>query len=231
MTWLQTFDRYIIASSPGFPYRGHAPRAVLWHTTEGWRAEDAFKVYRDLGEACPHITAEYAGAPPSSTARAVTRRRFQHVPLDLASYALQHGDATHHCAVETNASGIIQIERVGFAADVLSDAELQWFGEQVLAPILETVVLPWARLGVYQGPRMSEAEWDSWQGGQARHRDAPCQPAGHTDPGDLNLDAILEYALRALDKKETSAMPDYIIRNGHDAGQPWLAVYPDSALR
>ncbi len=159
------------------------PRGVCWHRTEGGDIAGAVSVYQKK-LACPHFTVDFT-----------TREKVQHVPLTSSSYALQHGDETHICHVETNKSGLIQIEVVGFSADswTVSKEQLRWLGEDVLWPILdECPTIP--RDAVYEGPRMNEQQWDAWTGGQCGHRDVCCQPDGHTDPGDLDLKAILGYA-------------------------------------
>lgn len=193
--WLDGFEQVTFPQSLGFPHRWPAIRGVCWHTTQGWRAEHAFNVYRDAAKgACPHVTVGYSEAFDGTTNRVDSKRRFQHVDTVLASYAVEHGDENGHaCKVETNASGIVQIERVGFAADDVTTDELRWLGEQVLAPILAAhpEIPPW----VYVGSRMTEDEWAIWAGGQCRHRDVCCQPQKHSDPGDLDLDVILHYAL------------------------------------
>jgi len=190
--WLDEFQQVVFAHSLGFPYRWPTVRGVLWHTTEGWSAENAFSVFSSF-PSCPHITAEWE----RGTDREITQRRFQHVPTDSAAYAVQHGDADHVCAVETNGSGIVQIELVGFAAEAGAwpVERLKWLGEKVLAPILAAhpTIPPW----VYPlaSPRMTETEWAAWPGGQCRHSDVCCQPQMHSDPGGLDLDLILHYAL------------------------------------
>lgn len=190
--WLDEFQQVVFAHSLGQPYRWPTVRGVLWHTTEGWSAEGAFSRYSQF-PCCPHITAEWE----FGIERVSTQRRFQHIPTDSMAYAVQHGDANHVCHVETNASGIVQIEVVGFAAETGSYPleRLRWLGEKVLAPILAAhpTIPPW----VYpaSAPRMTEDEWAAWPGGQCRHADVCCQPESHTDPGDLDLDVILHYAL------------------------------------
>lgn len=212
--WLDEFQQVVFAHSLGFPYRWPTVRGVLWHTTEGWSAENAFSVFASF-PSCPHITAEWE----RGTDRVVTQRRFQHVPTEVAAYAVQHGDADHPCVVETNASGIVQIELVGFAAESGSwpIERLKWIGEKILAPILAAhpSIPPW----VYplDAPRMTETEWAAWPGGQCRHSDVCCQPQQHGDPGGLDLDLVLHYALAFLDPKEVQMVlitPENDVANG-----------------
>lgn len=229
--WLDGFQQVVFAQSLGSGHRAPVTR-VVWHSTEGWCAEHAFNVYAAAAKgACPNITTEYAGTGGHGTTRTVTQRNFQHVGLDSASYALQRGNPTHVCRVETNGAGVIQIERVGFADDTVTVEELRWLGETVLAPIL--AACPLIPPSVYKGPRMTEQEWVEWPGGQCGHKDVCCQPDGHTDPGDLDLDVILHYALELNDSltPKDHTMPDYLLRNGHDHNDPWLAVYSNGALR
>lgn len=196
--WLDGFEAVTFPQSPGFAHRAPITR-VVWHCTVGWCAEHAFNVYGDAPGVgvCPHITAEYAGTGGSGTVRSVTKRNFQHVPLDLASYALEHGNKDHECHVETNGAGVIQIERVGFPDDNVIVDEHRWLGEAILAPILRAC--PQVPPIVFQGgARMTEDEWSAFSG-QCGHRNVCCQPQGHSDPPELDLDLILEYALRAND--------------------------------
>jgi hypothetical protein len=191
--WLDGFQQIVFAQSLGFAHRAPVTR-VVWHGTAGWCAEHAFDVYANAEKgACPNVTAEYAGTGGHGTIRNITQRPFQHVPLDLASYALQRGDKDHVCRVETNGAGVIQIERVGFPDDDVTVEEHRWLGETVLAPILATC--PLIPPSVYKGPRMTEAEWTAWPGGQCGHKDVCCQPDGHRDPPELDLDLILHFAL------------------------------------
>lgn len=153
------------------------PRAVCWHTTQGTTVDGAVSVYKAI-MACPHFTVD-----PES------REKFQHVPLDRSCYALRNLPG----GCETNTTGVIQVEIVGYAADswAWSQERLQWLGEEVLWPILQACPsIP--RGPIYSGPRMTCPQWDVWSGGMCGHRDVPEQD--HTDPGDLNLAQILAYA-------------------------------------
>lgn len=231
--WLDGFEAVTFPQSLGGDFT-QSVRGVVWHCTVGWCAQHAFNVYAAAPKgACPHITAEYAGTNGGAdTTLFVRKRRVQHVPLNRSSYALERGNADHICNVQTNRSGVIQIERVGFPTDNVSIDEHRWLGEEVLAPILRAC--PSIPPSVVQGMgRMNETEWANWAGGQARHANVCCQPQGHTDPPELDLDLILHFALELNDRlnEETDEMPDYIIRNGRDDTLPWLAVYPDGKLR
>jgi hypothetical protein len=176
VTFLANFEALTFNHSLGGTF-DRDPRAVCWHTTQGTTVDGAVSVYKSI-QACPHLTVD-----PE------TRELFQHVPLDRSSYALRN--LAGGC--ETNTTGIIQIEIVGYAADTWSwsPERLKWLGEEVLAPIFEACPsIP--RGPVYSGPRMTCAEWDVWSGGQCGHRDVP--ENDHWDPGDLDLSQIVAYA-------------------------------------
>ncbi len=180
--WLPGFEQVTFNHSLGGNFDRPA-RAVCWHTTEGSTAQGAFSVYATK-LACPHFTVD-----------PITHARYQHVPLEASSYSLERGDRQHICTVQTNRSGIIQIETVGFAQEAWDwpQDRLEWLGTEVLAPILDACpTIP--RNAVYSGQRMDEPQWDAWSGGQCGHRDVCCQPSGHWDPGELDLTQILAYA-------------------------------------
>lgn len=218
--WLDGFEQVTYPHSLGLT-QAEPVKGVVWHCTVGWCAEHAFGVYGSF-PSCPNITAEYAGTGGSGTTRYVVKRAFQHVPLDLAGYALQHGNQAHPCMVETNRAGVVQIERVGFPSDNVTTDEHRWLGEAILAPILRAC--PGIPPYVYQGlARMNETEWSAWPGGQARHANVCCQPDGHSDPPELDLDLILHFALQLND----SLLPkddDMVILVAADAaGNPSVA--------
>lgn len=176
MIWLPGFHQLVFNHSLGGSF-DRPPRAVEFHTTEGATPEGAFSVYAAF-PSCPHFTVD-----PD------THARYQHVPLDSASYAMRNLPG----GCQTNSTGIVQIEIVGYAAESWSwsQARLQWLGEQVLAPIL--AACPTIPVGpIYSGPKMTGAQWDFWTGGLCGHRDVP--ENDHTDPGDLDLAKILAYA-------------------------------------
>lgn len=191
--WLEDFEQVVFVQSLGGAHMQEVDK-VVWHCTAGWCAEHAFNVYYGAPSgACPNITAEYIGTNGSDTIRNITRRKFQHVPLSSSSYALQRGDRNHVCNVQTNRAGVIQIERVGFPDDNVSNDEHKWLGEAVLAPILRNC--PKIPPIVYQGgARMTEAEWSRFAG-SCGHRHVCCQPDNHGDPPELDLDLIHHYAL------------------------------------
>lgn len=213
--WLPGFDYVLFSETLGFPYIRDV-RGVMFHLTQGYKVEHAYNVYRTF-PSCPHITCDR---------RETSRSKAQHVPLSWASYALRNLPG----GCELGSTGIIQIEVVGLSEEAHDwpHEELQWLGEEVLAPIL--LAYPEIPLSVFHGDRMTCDEWNAWPGGLCGHRHAP--ENDHWDPGELNLDAILEYALRANDPDpKDEEMPDYILRNGQDLTDPWLAVYPTGTLR
>jgi len=198
VTWLDGFQRVVFDHSKGEVFAQEV-RAVCFHTTEGSTAQGAFSVYASQ-IACPHMTVQYNN-----------NTRYQHVPLTASAYALQRGDRNHRCAVQTNKSGIIQVELVGFAAETpyWTEEQLQWVGTQVLAPILDAH--PQIPYVVYDGPRMNEAQWSAWEGGLCGHADVCCQPAGHWDPGDLDLNKILDYAIGVDDMPSAEEIAEAIM--------------------
>lgn len=200
--WLDGFEIVTFPQSPGGDFTEPITK-VGWHCTVGWCAQHAFNVYANapgLG-VCPHITAEYAGTDGGrDLTRHIRKRGIQHVPLNKASYAFERGNAQHPCHIQTNRAGVIQIERVGFPTDEVTDDEHRWLGEEILAPIL--AACPLIPSSVFQGlARMTEDEFVAWPGGQFRHANCPCQPQGHYDPPELDLDLILHFALEKLTPK------------------------------
>lgn len=172
---LHGFRQVVFSHSLGGTYN-RPVRGVVWHTTEGTTVQGAISVYRSI-HACPHLTVN-----PE------TNELLQHVPLEKSAYALRNLPG----GCETNTTGVIQIEVVGYAADTWawSTGRLQWLGEQVLAPILDAY--PDIPHTVYRGPRMSCDEWNGWGGGLAGHAHVP--ENDHWDPGDLDLAQILNFA-------------------------------------
>jgi hypothetical protein len=188
---LTGFQVVVFNHSLGFSY-DRPVRAVCFHTTEGTTVQGAISVYRSI-QACPHLTVD-----PDS------HELFQHVSLDSAAYALRNLKG----GCETNSTGIIQIEIVGYAAETWSWSQerLRWLGEEVLAPIL--AAYPAIPRSIYSGWRMDCDTWETWPGGLCGHRDVPEQD--HTDPGDLSLATILDYALRKNSLLENDVTPEQL---------------------
>lgn len=172
---LAGFQQLAFNHSLGFPY-DEPVRAIVFHTTEGTTVQGAVSVYKTI-QACPHLTVD-----PE------TFERFQHVPLSSSAYALRNLKG----GCETNSTGVIQIEIVGYAGETWSwsSERLQWLGEQVVKPILDEY--PDIPRTVYRGPRMSCDEWLLWPGGLCGHAHVP--ENDHWDPGDLDLETILNFA-------------------------------------
>lgn len=221
MEWLPGFQQVVFAHSLGLTQTQPVTR-VVWHCTVGWCAEHAINVYASF-PACPHITAEYAGTGGHGTTRTILKRGFQHVPLNMASYSLERGNDNQPCHVQTNRAGVIQIERVGFPTDDVTVDEHRWLGETILAPILRAC--PAIPPFVFQGMgRMNETEWSQWAGGQARHANVCCQPQGHSDPPELDLDLILHFALEHNDSLLPKDDDDMVILTLNDGtGNPSVA--------
>jgi hypothetical protein len=173
---LAGFQQLVFQHSLGGTY-DRPVRGICFHTTEGTTVAGAVSVYKRI-QACPHLTVD-----PE------TLELFQHVPLDSSCYALRNLQG----GCQTNTTGIIQIEIVGYAAESWSWSKqrLQWLGEEVLRPIL--AAYPDIPRSIYNGWRMTCDEWDAWPGGICGHRDVP--ENDHWDPGDLQLAQILDYAI------------------------------------
>lgn len=180
MTWLDGFQKVTYAHTPGLAYT-RPVRGIVFHTTEGGTEFGAFGVYSRI-QAAPHFTVN-----PE------TRTRYQHIDTDLGAYALRNLAG----GVETNTSGVVQIELVGFAKDTefWSTERLRWIGEEVVAPIMRAH--PTIPNAVYLGnSRMTFTQWNEWSGGLCGHKDVP--ENDHTDPGGLNLQTILSFARGVL---------------------------------
>lgn len=205
--WLDGFEDVTYEHSPGGTH-AQPIRGIGVHTTEGATINGAFVTYAGNPHICPNATAD-----------PVTLEKAQHIDTDRSSYALQHGDTSHLCTVETNRSGIVQVEIVAFAyaahaeqlaeqypryaelyrshiAGRFSDETLRWIGEAVIAPIL--AAHPTIPHAVYSGPRMTETEWAAWPGGVCGHMHVPCQPDMHSDPGELDIGKILDFAVTSI---------------------------------
>lgn len=180
MVWLDGFQKVTYAHTPGLAYT-RPVRGVVFHTTEGGTEFGAFGVYSRI-QAAPHFTVN-----PE------TKTRCQHIDTDLGAYALRNLAG----GVETNTSGVVQVELVGFAKDTefWSTERLRWIGEEVVAPIMRAH--PTIPNAVYLGNgRMTFTQWNEWSGGLCGHKDVP--ENDHADPGGLNLQTILSFARGVL---------------------------------
>lgn len=192
MTWLPGYQRILI---PGALGKTHLQRVtkLLWHTTEGSTVEGAVAEYTRR-RVPPHLTVDPARG-----------RLTQHVPLNMASYALHSVDQT----------GVIQVEIVGFARTTRnwSDGWLRWLGENVAAPVFaacpgidrhvslvthDELTNTSPPLASPNSPiRLSRQRWDRFAG-QLGHQHAPA-PNNHWDPGALNLVKIAAYARAVIE--------------------------------
>lgn len=185
--WIATAQR-VLGNSAG-TMNGDGSRKILLHSTEGGTAEGAIAAYRQHNS-WPHLTVD------------IPRRRIiQHVPLDEASRSLRNAAG----GVETNRDGtyLVQIELVGFAErphTIATDAGLEWFGREVIAPIHNRTGVPivstvkWLAYPQSYGPskvRLTTAAWDAYSG-VLGHQHAP--ENSHGDPGAIDIDRILAAA-------------------------------------
>lgn len=184
MTWLPGFERMPLPGVPGVPYDEPDDPKAIAHTTEGTSIEGAVRAY--------------AAYPPHVIVDPWKRRKVQHVPGNLAAYALWNADADD--------SRCFQVEIVGYAADTPGwpDEVLRWLGEEVVRPIHEHIGVPLQCLP-FKGPRdvnytlassssplrLTQQQLDSYSGWLG-HQHIPGD--NHWDPGGLNMPKILDYA-------------------------------------
>lgn len=188
--WLPNARRHLISSRPGRRYADAVEKKMLLHTTEGTTIAGAIAAYRDYP---PHLIYKPAG-----------REVVQHIPLNLASYALRSS--------VSEGDGVVQLEIVGFSVNSAgrSDGWLRNLAEDVLAPV--------ARLWPYelQAPvfydsnggygeaspsRFSRTGWDEYSG-LVGHQHSPGD--AHWDPGPIDADKLLRFTLDALQKDGTT---------------------------
>ena len=184
--WLEGFERVPIADRPGGRYDASDRWKACLHTTQGTTIAGAMAAYRRVP---PHIVVD-----PD------TRRRVQHIPLNRRSYSLR--------STEAEDEPVVQVEIVGYAEDAPSmpDDELRWLALEVLAPIRVHCPFDLARpprgfggvegYGTRGAYRMSMPEWEQFSG-IVGHSHSPA-PDTHWDPGDLDVDRILEHMAAAL---------------------------------
>ncbi len=202
--WVDGFEKYTIPGRPGLSYRANPSFRYLIHSTESSTADSAIGQYLK-GTGCPHFTVEYG-----------RNLRYQHVPVNLGSYALRNDVG----GVQTNAIPCVQIEWVGFAKNgrYKSLDELQWFAE-VLTHIAKELVglgmidqnfeLVWPEFFDDQSgftlatknakQRVSGEEWYSPRWTLYGHQHAPENT--HWDPGKIDW-VVVSNHFDSLFKKE-----------------------------
>ena len=181
VTWLDGYERRIVASKRGRDLLGYQHRAavtkLVLHTTEGPTAGSAWHTYCNRAGL-------WSGIHPHLTVDPATGVRWQHIALDRAGYALRWIDR----------SGCIQVEIVGRAADPKPASWYRWIVEHVVNPVCAAVpaipaVCPVefhdsAAYGLRGVARLSRQEWDA-TAGIVGHQHAPRNT--HWDPGPLDL--------------------------------------------
>lgn len=172
----------IPATSPGGSFNG-SPWKLVIHSTEGSSIDGAVGAYRSHG-GWPHFTVDPA-----------RKRKTQHYELNVSSRALAHPAGTP----ETNRAGAINVEVVGFAAQVHAWSQdwLTWLALEVFAPI--RAVCPFAlaaplfvrypdSYGTGAAQRFTRSEWATYSGIVGHQH---CPDNDHGDPGALDVTAIL----------------------------------------
>lgn len=201
LQWLGEGQRVVCGTDAG-TYAGGPFRIVL-HRTEGSSIAGAVNAYI-ADHTAPHLTVD------------LRRRQIaQHTPFDKAARSLQNLPG----GVETNKWSCIQIEIVGFSArsGEDSDADVVWFGEHVLAPIMHAYgihpVAPvfhgegcgWTLASAKAKQRMSNAAWNAFSGVCA-HQHVPEQ--SHWDAGNFKIDVALQAAFPDRSSTSLSAEDD-----------------------
>ncbi len=161
------------------------PYRIVLHTTEGSSIDAAIRSYQGR-YTCPHLTVD-----------PVSGRKAQHLPLDVAAYALMNQPG----GVETNREDAIQVEIVGFAAESPDWAdEVLTFLAGVILDILTQVPVPLVA-PEFVGPeagtiasasapqRMTFDQWDNFAG-ICGHQHVP--ENDHWDPGHLNIARVFD---------------------------------------
>ena len=182
---------WVPAPVPGLSYRGDdGAWKILWHSTETpprpGAAAALSRIHRN---------------PPQLWVDVYNRERVQGIDTALAGRALKASPD-----VETNRDRVIQIELIGYAAQMhlLTDVQLDWLATAVVRPIIAHHPVPNRYLvcqkigegGNTASPpskiRLSAPAWDNYSG-HLGHQHAP-RPNAHLDPGGLNLDRICRTA-------------------------------------
>lgn len=170
---------------------------LLLHTTEGGSIEGAVAAYR-AKNAWPHLTFD-----------ARTRRLVQHVPLNRAARALRSGGSLG----KTNFARVIQVEIIGYSAESPNRSELElrnlgWLVAELSKMVPFEVAAKITFYGLDAGFTIASRKarqrlgWLAWYRFAAilGHQHAPNND--HWDPGDLDVEAIVRYALEYLGQTE-----------------------------
>lgn len=239
--WIPSFEKRSHPTGGGGSFTSGPPK-IVWHTFEGFEGniDGAVQFLFGRRSGVYHVLAD-----------PWQRRAVQLNGLTIAASSLRNG---RH-PVQTNRDGAIQICLTGYARGmrILSAGQLQWLGEAVLRPILETVpginanhILTFLDehagipLATSKSPiRITEAAWDGFDG-QCGHQHVP-DSNDHWDPGALNVAAITRAALGAEPAAPAAPLPrhaqllpgDVLARNAERrsaSGQYRLVFQPDGNL-
>jgi hypothetical protein len=168
-------DINVTAMTATGTYAQATPKLV-WHTTEGADFDAMVRVLIQKA-AQPHVVID----PHSGRVR-------QMIPLDQYARALEHPQGTP----ETNRAHCIQVEICGFAKDSANWPNAYYEHLGALAVLLEhrqgiarVSTCPFANTP----HRLSPQAFVSAKG-HFGHQHVPSQPAGHWDPGHLDIDKL-----------------------------------------
>ncbi|HZP55309.1 MAG TPA: N-acetylmuramoyl-L-alanine amidase [Candidatus Saccharimonadales bacterium] len=156
---------------------------LVWHTTES-RWDEIDSMYSTLRDErfASHLL---IGGRPGIKRPVV----IQMVPFDRAARALEHPAGT----LQTNRADAIQIEICGYASESAKWPEYRY---EALAHLLGLIVtrrniIPRIPIDFAHPHRMSPSQWIK-TAGHVGHSMAPNQTQGHTDPGALRVQHILD---------------------------------------
>lgn len=197
--WLDHYDARLHPPGPSW-VAGYAWKIVL-HTTETPRGS------------APGLLATWARSPSAGRPHFLVDgdHVYQLLPLTAGAYTAQNPAG----GVETNRGGALQIEVTGYANEtpLWSDQDMDALAGLVrtlaaLFPIDLEHVEPTGYAG--HVTRMSGEEWKRCNC-VTTHARLPEQPAGHWDPGPLNLRRLLELARRDTHEELDMAAVDVIL--------------------
>jgi hypothetical protein len=213
------------------PHKGPV-RKVLLHTTEGTTIEGACAAYQTYNS-WPHQTVD------ARFGRGY--RVCGHLSYDVAGRSLRNLSG----GVETNTSGVIQIEVVGFATKP-GEIDWAWIGSELVGPICRQFGIPiqssvqWvaypASYGQSAHQRLSGSHWNNYAG-VLGHQHAP--ENDHGDPGAIPIELLLDAASNKEDtlseaevtniKAHVTAeinrvMAELTVNHGGRLGDIWTAI-------